>query len=173
MPINKQKYKYSGIHSVTIKFLNWCDYSNTTNVIYQGWRGLVREYVYLYDVQVSTSLVDSYKDYNCFGKVSLLVVSKVSKRNKYSDWFLCQIKENSYWNVWNVEKWVRWRMFIENKCVWMAYQVQRRVRVFTRRWTERLSFNFQNRRIDRSHSKVFGQRLNFEFSDVRRNVRDQ
>jgi hypothetical protein len=32
--------------------------------------GLVRENVYLYDVRVSTCLVDAYEDYNCFGEVS-------------------------------------------------------------------------------------------------------
>jgi hypothetical protein len=39
---------------------------------------------------------------------------KMERRPKIK---LCKIKENSYWNVWNVEKCVRWRMFIENKCV--------------------------------------------------------
>jgi hypothetical protein len=55
------------IHSVTIKFLNWRYYSNTTNAIYRGWTGLVRENVYLYDAQVSTRLVDAYENYKCFG----------------------------------------------------------------------------------------------------------
>jgi hypothetical protein len=31
--------------------------------------GLVRENVYLYDVQISTCLVNAYEDYNCFGEV--------------------------------------------------------------------------------------------------------
>jgi hypothetical protein len=48
-------------------------------------------------------------------------------------------------------------------------KVQRRARVVTRRLKERPSFNFQNRRIDGSHSKVFGRRSKFECSDVRRN----
>jgi hypothetical protein len=33
---------------------------------------LVTENVYLYAVQVSTCLVDAYKDYNCFGGVRYL-----------------------------------------------------------------------------------------------------
>jgi hypothetical protein len=41
--------------------------------------GLVRENVYVYDVQVSACLVDSYEDYNCFGEVSFFIVSKVSE----------------------------------------------------------------------------------------------
>jgi hypothetical protein len=32
--------------------------------------GLVRENVYLYDMQVSTCLVDAYADYKCFGEVN-------------------------------------------------------------------------------------------------------
>jgi hypothetical protein len=43
---------------------------------------LVRENVYLYDIQVSTCLVDAYEDYNCFSDVSFFVVSEVSKWNK-------------------------------------------------------------------------------------------
>jgi hypothetical protein len=43
---------------------------------------LVRENVYLYDVQVSTCLVAAYEFYNCFSEVSFFVVSKVSKWNK-------------------------------------------------------------------------------------------
>jgi hypothetical protein len=42
-------------------------------------KGLVRENVYLYDVQVSTSLVDACEDYNSFGEVGFFVVPKVSK----------------------------------------------------------------------------------------------
>jgi hypothetical protein len=41
------------VHSMTIKFPNWRYYSNTTNAIYRGWTTLVRENVYLHDVQVS------------------------------------------------------------------------------------------------------------------------
>jgi hypothetical protein len=59
---------------VTIKFPNWCYYSNTTNTIYQEWLGLVRENVYLYDMQVSAYLVDAYEDYSCFGEVSCFIV---------------------------------------------------------------------------------------------------
>jgi hypothetical protein len=70
------------VHSVTIKLPNWRLYSNITNAIYRGRSGLVRENVYLHDVQISTSLVDAYEDYNCFGEVSFFVVSKVSKWNK-------------------------------------------------------------------------------------------
>jgi hypothetical protein len=44
--------------------------------------GMVREKLYLYDVQVSTCLDDAYEDYSCFGEVSFFVVSKVSKLNK-------------------------------------------------------------------------------------------
>jgi hypothetical protein len=33
---------------------------------------LVRENFYLYDVQVSSCLVDAYDDYNCFGEVSFI-----------------------------------------------------------------------------------------------------
>jgi hypothetical protein len=44
--------------------------------------GVVRENVYLCDVQVSTSLVDAYEDYNRFGDVSYFFVLKVSKWNK-------------------------------------------------------------------------------------------
>jgi hypothetical protein len=44
--------------------------------------GLVRENVYLYDVQVSACLVDAYEDYNCFGEISFFVMLKVSKWNK-------------------------------------------------------------------------------------------
>jgi hypothetical protein len=43
---------------------------NTTNAIYLGQMALVRDNVYLYDVQVSSCLVDAYKDYNCFDEVS-------------------------------------------------------------------------------------------------------
>jgi hypothetical protein len=42
----------------------------------------IRENVYLYDVQVSTCLVEAYENYNCFGEVSFFVMSKVSKWNK-------------------------------------------------------------------------------------------
>jgi hypothetical protein len=58
------------IHSVTIKFPNWRYYNNTTKDIYRGWTRLVRENVYLYDMQVSTCLVYAYEDYSCFGEVS-------------------------------------------------------------------------------------------------------
>jgi hypothetical protein len=44
--------------------------------------GLGRENINLYDVQVSTCLVDAYEDYNCFGEVTFYVVLKVSKWNK-------------------------------------------------------------------------------------------
>jgi hypothetical protein len=40
------------------------------------------ELVYLYDVQVSSCLVDAYEDYNCFDEGSVFVMSKVSKWNK-------------------------------------------------------------------------------------------
>jgi hypothetical protein len=43
---------------------------------------IVREKVYLYDVQVSTCLVNAYGDYNCFGEIRFFVLSKVSKWNK-------------------------------------------------------------------------------------------
>jgi hypothetical protein len=52
----------TGIHSVTIKFPNWLYYSNTTNAIYQGWTGLIREDICLYGMQVSICLVDAYDD---------------------------------------------------------------------------------------------------------------
>jgi hypothetical protein len=55
--------------------------SNTSNAIYRGWTGLVRENIYLYIVPVSTCLFDAYEDYNCFGEVSFFVVSNVSKWN--------------------------------------------------------------------------------------------
>jgi hypothetical protein len=32
------------------------------------------------------------------------------------------LPSSSYWNVWNVEKCVRWRMFMENRCVWIEAQ---------------------------------------------------
>jgi hypothetical protein len=54
---------------MTIKFPNRCYYCNTTNAIYWGRMRLVRENIYLYDVQVSTCLVYAYEDYNCFGEV--------------------------------------------------------------------------------------------------------
>jgi hypothetical protein len=41
-----------GADSVTIKVPNWRYYSNITNFIYRGSREVVRENVYLYDVQV-------------------------------------------------------------------------------------------------------------------------
>jgi hypothetical protein len=44
--------------------------------------GLVRENVYVYNVQVSTCLVDAFEDYNCLGAFSGFVVSKVSKWQK-------------------------------------------------------------------------------------------
>jgi hypothetical protein len=86
------------IHSVTMKFPNWRYYSNTTNSIYREWTGIVKEEVYLYDVKVSTCLVEAYEDYNCFGEVSFVVVSKVSKWNKEKGLIFCNIKEISYWN---------------------------------------------------------------------------
>jgi hypothetical protein len=48
--------------------------NTTADAIYRGWTGLLREEVYLYDVQVSTCLVDAYEDYICFGEVSFFVV---------------------------------------------------------------------------------------------------
>jgi hypothetical protein len=49
--------------------------------------GLVRENIY--DVQVSTSLIDAYEDYNCFGEVRFFLFFfhvKVSEnRRKRSD----------------------------------------------------------------------------------------
>jgi hypothetical protein len=44
--------------------------------------GLMRENVYLCDVQVSSCLVHAYEDCNCFGEVNFFVMSKVSKQNK-------------------------------------------------------------------------------------------
>jgi hypothetical protein len=41
--------------------------------------GRVRENVYLHEMQVSSSLVDAYEDYNCFGEVSFFVILKVSE----------------------------------------------------------------------------------------------
>jgi hypothetical protein len=38
--------------------------------------------VYLYDVEVSTCLIDAYEDCNFFGKVRFFVVSKVLKLNQ-------------------------------------------------------------------------------------------
>jgi hypothetical protein len=47
-PMTQLAAKYCTIHSVTIKFPNWCYYSNITNAAYQEWTELVRENVYLY-----------------------------------------------------------------------------------------------------------------------------
>jgi hypothetical protein len=44
--------------------------------------GLVRQNVYLYDMQVSTCLVDAYEDYNFYVEVSFFIVSKVLKWEK-------------------------------------------------------------------------------------------
>jgi hypothetical protein len=41
-----------------------------------------RTFIYLYGVQVSTSLADAFDDYSCFGEDSFFIVSKVSKWNK-------------------------------------------------------------------------------------------
>jgi hypothetical protein len=57
---------------VTIKFQNRHYYNITTNA-------LVRENVYLCDVEVSTSLIDVYEDYNYVVEVSCFFVSKASK----------------------------------------------------------------------------------------------
>jgi hypothetical protein len=158
-------------YSVTTKFPNWHYYSNTTNVIYWGWTGLVRMFIYMMckfqllwmlHMRITIVLVKSVFCHIEGFKMEQRAVIKI-----------CVKLKKSYWNVLNVEKCIQWRMFIENKCVWMAQKVQRRVRVITKWWTERPSFNFQNRRIDRSHSKAFGQTSNFECSDVRRNDRDQ
>jgi hypothetical protein len=73
------------IHSVTITIPDWQHYSNTTNAIYQGPIGLVRENVYLYDVQVSTPLADAYEDYNCFNEVSFFVCQRFQNGTKSSD----------------------------------------------------------------------------------------
>jgi hypothetical protein len=43
---------------------------------------LVRENIYLCEVQVSFCLIDAHEDYNCFGKVGFFVVSNASKLNK-------------------------------------------------------------------------------------------
>jgi hypothetical protein len=42
------------IQSIKIKFPNWRYCSNNTNVVYWRWTELVRENIYLYDVQVPT-----------------------------------------------------------------------------------------------------------------------
>jgi hypothetical protein len=72
---------YIHIHSVTIKFLNWRYYSNTTNTIYCGWTGLVRTFMCMM-CKFSACLVYAYEDYSCFGEVSFSIMLKVSEWNK-------------------------------------------------------------------------------------------
>lgn len=67
--------------TMTTKFPNWQNYSNTTDAICQGWMAVVREKVNLCDVEVSTCLVAAYEDYS-FGEVSFFFMSKVSEWNK-------------------------------------------------------------------------------------------
>jgi hypothetical protein len=52
------------MRSVTNKFRNLLYYSNTTNAIYQGeWDWLESTgHINSYDMQISTSLVDTYED---------------------------------------------------------------------------------------------------------------
>jgi hypothetical protein len=54
--------------------------------------GLVRENVYLCDLQVSICLVDEYADCNCFKEVSFLILMKVSKWNEEHHQVLRKIK---------------------------------------------------------------------------------
>jgi hypothetical protein len=54
---------------------------------------LVRKNVCLYDVEVSTCLVDAYEDYSCFSEVSVFVMSKVSKWNRAVIKFCVRLKK--------------------------------------------------------------------------------
>jgi NADH:ubiquinone oxidoreductase subunit C len=57
--------------------------------------GLVREIVYLYDVQVSTCLVDSYGNYNCFGEDSFFYHSKSFKVEQRAAIKFCEKLKNT------------------------------------------------------------------------------
>jgi hypothetical protein len=88
--------KIQPIHSMTVKLLNWHYCSNTTNASYWGLMGLVREKIYLYDVKISTCLVDANEDYNCFGKLQVAFSSCWRFQNDMEsrDWLSCKIKED-------------------------------------------------------------------------------
>jgi hypothetical protein len=53
--------------------------------------GIAQENVYLYDVQVSTCLVDPYEDYNCFGEVSFFFCFKGFKMKQRAEIKFCVI----------------------------------------------------------------------------------
>jgi hypothetical protein len=72
------------IHSVTIKFPTY-DITAILLMPSIGDEQDCREKVYLYDMQVSTCLVDVYEDYNCFGEVSFLSCQRFQKGTKSSD----------------------------------------------------------------------------------------
>jgi hypothetical protein len=57
--------------------------------------GLVRENIYLYDVQVPICLVDAHEDYNCFGEVSFFVTSNISKCNRAVIMFCVKLKNTT------------------------------------------------------------------------------
>jgi hypothetical protein len=84
------------VHNETIKFQNIHYYSNTTNAVYRGRTGLLRENVHLYDVQISACLVYAHEDYNCFAEVYFFVVTKVSKWNIEQGLNFVQMKDSNY-----------------------------------------------------------------------------
>jgi hypothetical protein len=56
-----------------------------TVAIYRRWTGIVRENIYLYDMQVATCLVDAYEDCSCIGGVSFLSCWRLQNGTKNSD----------------------------------------------------------------------------------------
>jgi hypothetical protein len=46
-------------------------------------------------VQVSTSLVNAYEDYSCFGEITFFVVSKFSKWNRAAIKFYVKLKKTA------------------------------------------------------------------------------
>jgi hypothetical protein len=111
--------KTSNIHIVTIKFLTCCyyKYSNTTNAIYWGWMGLDRENVFYMMYKFELVCLMHMKITVVLEMLVFSSCRRFQKGTKSRNQFLCEVKETAYWNVWNVGKWVRRRMFIENVCL--------------------------------------------------------
>jgi hypothetical protein len=79
-------------HIVAVKFLK-CHYcSNTVKSLFL-WMNVTRYNIYLYDVQVSTCLVDAYGEHSCLCEVTFLSCLRFQNVIESNDEVMCK-KQN-------------------------------------------------------------------------------
>jgi hypothetical protein len=115
--------------------------------------GLVRENVYLYDVQVSTCLVGAYEDYSCFSEVSFFVMLKVSKWNRAAIKFCAKLKKAAT-ETFEMLKSACGEEYLSRTSVEWHRRFKERRELLQHEWKGH-PFNFQNRRSTKSFKCVW------------------